>query len=855
MRPPANAVIGHLVWARNGQTWAVWRVHSTPYLWLPQRRKMSEHARVRSALAALPTGEAMVLSVASRIDPAEVVDAMVDRIDLAEHQGWADMVEAALDRLELVELYERRAYLCVQLPDRGNRWRALWRAASAPMLSGFSLAATPIARGELVGAARQADDLATRLRSLRLEPATAGEIRWLYARSLRRGLISEPPRMGWPEPRLRRITRAATPAVASPSLASLVDGVFHEGGAPDDEDRPWHRRYLRIDSAGGVSYQALAAVADAPQQFGFPGGVSEWLYVADQMPFPVDWACRIRVVPNQDASRGAARQQRELAGQAAEYDAEPAGPPPSLAAAMDAVDDERAQLAAAPSEPELQATMIYAVAADRLDDLEQRVGLLQAAYKAAEWDMPVPTGGQRELFEAMLPGAPTTRVCGDYRQYMLPRDLAAGMPFAGAALGDERGMLLGASRDAGCARPVLIDPAAGPAQDRDGSIAVFGALGTGKSYLAKRLATTALLRGGQMLLVDRTEAGEYVRFAHAMSEAGLSVQVATIGDQDGLLLDPLVVFRDDPDTATQTAVGYLGMLCGVEPTSLEAAHLSRAARKIATRGGRLGDILTELQAVTSPEATEARQLGLRLEALSQNRFAAAAFGTGQHSVDTNADCVVIHLPHLAVPSRETMLSEHLARRLLPEQVASLGLLYLVTAMAQRVAYRHPDRFAALCLDEAWALTFTMPGQQLLSDGIRDGRKHNAAVWIFSQHPDDLPTGLRDLVSTRYVFGLSGGAAETALRWLGVDVSEENLELLEEWTNRPEHGPGEPSECLLRDPSGRIGRLEIAQAETEMLRHGFESNPTRITAPADAGLSPPEALPQGDMSPRRDSEAR
>jgi AAA-like domain len=740
--------------------------------------------------------------------------------------------------LESVELYRRRHYLVAQLPDpqRRNRLSSWWRGVSGPLLAGFGLDAPPIPLREIEAAARQAEELRAQLRTVRLEVPEPGEIRWLYARAVRRGLVDEPPLAGWPDPRLRYVPHGNDLAVTSPSLAPLVEANFRNGGTREDEDRPWHRRYLRVETDSGVSYQTFAVVADAPQQFAFPGGLSEWLMVADQLPFPVDWAARIRAVPNQTAARSAIRHQRELAGQVAEYESEPAGPPPSLAAAMDAIDDERAQLAANPSEPELHVAMVYAVWADNLPELEQRVGWLQTLYRASEYHLPAPTGGQLDLFEALLPGSGTPRVCQDYRQYLLPRDLAAGMPFAGVGLGDPAGMLLGASRDAGCARPVLMDPAAGPRNDRDGSVAAFGALGSGKSYLAKRLAAAVLLRGGQMLLIDRTQAGEYVRFAKAMSDVGVTTQVVTIGTDDGLLLDPLRTF-DGPDAA-QAAVGYLGMVCGADPTSLEAATLTRAVRQVHDDGGRLVDVLGVLDALAKKgsEYRHARELSLRLAAIRENRYGAPAWGTTGASVRTDVDCTVIHLPNLAIPSRDVLLSEHLSRKLLAEQICSLGLLYLTTALARHVAYAHPDRFAALCLDEAWALTSTLPGQQLLLDVLRDGRKHNAAGWVFSQHPDDLTPDLRDLVSTRFVFGLSGDAAAAGLAWVGVDPSRPNVDLLESWAARREpdqrgNSGGRPPECLLRDASARIGHIQIAEAEIEAFRVGFESNPTRIPAPA------------------------
>ena len=864
MRPPAAAVIGHLVWSRTGRVWAVWRVKESPYRWLPTRRKLAEHSRVRTMLAGLPD-ESMVLSVAARIDPGEVADGMINGIDLGQHPGWLDAVDATLDRLEAADLYRRRHYLCVQLPKKSGRaqFGNLWRSASSSVLAAWGQAPPPVPGREINAALRQADELEAQLGAVQLERVTAGELRWLYARSARRGLSSEPTLAGWAEPRMQWVARRGEPVVTSPSLAPLLDGRFQEGGDGDDEDRPLHRRFLKVTTDEGISYQTFACVADAPQRFSFPGGLSEWLFVADQLPFPVDWCCRIRAIPNSQATRAATRQQRELAGQVHEFDAEPAGPPPSLAAAMDAVDDERAALSANPADPELQVAMIFATWAPTLLELEQRAKTLQRIYQGAEFHLPRPTGGQMSMFEALLPGSTTPSACHDYRQYLLPRDLAAGMPFAGSAVGDNGGMLLGASRDAGCVRPVLLDPASGPRHDRDGSLAVFGTLGSGKSYLSKRLAATVLMRGGKMIMIDRTQAGEYVRFAAAMAEVGIRSQVVTVNDDGGLLLDPLRVFT--PATARQVALGYLGMVCGLDGTSLEAAALDKAVENVARPGGQLFDVLHELERLNDhggPEFRHGRELALRLRAIANNRFGAPAWGEGP-SIDTSADCTVIHLPNLAVPRREVLLTEHLSRKMLPEQVCSLGLLYLVAALARGIVFDEQGRFAALTMDEAWALTSTLPGQQLLEEVLRDGRKHNAAGWVFSQNPDDLPAELRDLISVRFVFGLTGEAAVSGLRWMGVDPSRENIDMLENWAARREvvsgpdgdFVPHEPPECLLRDAAGRVGRLQVLDAETELLRAGFESNPTRLAARAadleelaadrlDAGQPPPLPLGAG-----------
>ncbi len=70
----------------------------------------------------------------------------------------------------------------------------------------------------------------------------------------------------------RRVGEGDAARVTGPDLQPLADGVFYEGGAAEDANRPPHRRYLRVDTAAGTGYQALLAIADMPREFFFPDG-------------------------------------------------------------------------------------------------------------------------------------------------------------------------------------------------------------------------------------------------------------------------------------------------------------------------------------------------------------------------------------------------------------------------------------------------------------------------------------------------------------------------------------------------------------------------------------------------------
>ena len=422
---------------------------------------------------------------------------------------------------------------------------------------------------------------------LPLDPVTAGEIRWLYARSMRRGLEDDPPFDDSWEPPVRTLSGGRrSPAV----LAPLTDAVVREGGGPDDEDRPHHRRYVRIDTAQGTAFQTALALADMPHDWTFPGGGGEWLHHLDDLAFPLDWAVRIRSVANAEAQVKVRRQHRQLIGQVDEYDGEVTGAPPSLAEAIAAVDDQRAELAANPAEPELQATIIVSVAAGSLAALEDQASTLLGFFEPHDYAFGRPTGGQLALLRSMLPGTAAAPVCRDYTQYLLPRDLAAGAPFCGSAVGDPAGLLLGTSLDTGTSAPVLLDPAYGPQVGRTASLAVVGALGSGKSYFLKRICWDTIARGGQVVTIDRSSRGEYAAFARV---APGRAHIVRLGSDAEVCLDPLRTFTGE--SRTGVTLGFLSLLAGCSPHTEEGAALAEAVYQAAQQPqARLGDVLEAL---------------------------------------------------------------------------------------------------------------------------------------------------------------------------------------------------------------------------------------------------------------------
>ena len=112
------------------------------------------------------------------------------------------------------------------------------------------------------------------------------------------------------------------------------------------------------------------------------------------------------------------------------------------------------------------------------------------------------------------------------------------------------------------------------------------------------------------------------------------------------------------------------------------------------------------------------------------------------------------------------------------------------------------------------------------DLIRDGRKHYAAVWAFSQLPGDLTGGadsedIDTLLGYRVVFRQSPGTSGDALRFLGSDGHDDNLETVTSL---------QTGECLMRDPSGRLGLVRIGAPDDPATVAAFSTTPgaSRVT---------------------------
>jgi len=398
----------------------------------------------------------------------------------------------------------------------------------------------------------------------------------------------------------------------------------------------------------------------------------------------------------------------------------------------------------------------------------------------------------------------------DYVQYLLPRDLAAAMPFASAEIGDPGGMLLGYSLDGGTFRPVLFDPGYGPSINASGSVLMCGDLGSGKSWGLKGINIGTIERGGQVVALDR--AGEYVRLARALD---CRAEIVDVEAHSELCLDPLRIFKG-PE-AIDISLGFLTLLAGVAPQDLQGLAMEEAIREVARRPNpRLRDVIAVLERTAGDDA-DARIVYRKLSTYAENELGQLAFGDGE-ALRLDADFIVFHTPGLDLPTQEELQNEHLFKRLLPRKVLSQALLYLVAGVTRRVICADIGRFSAALWDEVWSITSYPQGKDLAHETLREARRKNGALWLATQRATDLgDSTLAELIPNRFLYRHGHGAAE-ALRFLGMDVTERAVEAL---SNQSEETDGR---CLYQDVRKRIGYIQVLGPDDAELRAAMDTNP-------------------------------
>ena len=813
-RSPARAMTGNLMWTRTGTVWAIWRLKAMPY----GLREFREKVAVRDAHQGLLrgiVGESLVMGICVGLDPATIVERMMADVDLAANPDWALECEATLDTLDVLEPGARAHFLAVPLgAQKGwDRFAEPMRGMKAELRAQLGLPAElpPVAVATRLG--EQARQIATTIPHVfEPTPATPAQMVWLQAHAQRRGLGID---LDLPEPN-EGIRGASTQRHAG---CALPEPLIDEGGQTDLSRRdvrtmnPASRRYVKVLDSGdpdaSASFQVVQTIAELPSGgIAFPGG--EFIGQIDDFgfDFDVDWAIRLQVRSQSEVASANRRALANINDQLMQRDSESISLDSQISRAARDLAEYTAILQSDENEVEVLATTILCVAAEDATTAMDRGRVLRSAFGGRGFRIVAPLGYQRDLWWAMLPGVPTARVVRDYAQIYTSRTFAASMPLTSTDLGDRSGSPLALNITSGRSGIVMHDIAGAIESDVSGSVAVAGELGGGKSVTLKRICGDVVDRGGRMIAADRTTVGEYAIFADSIARA----TVVDVNDPV-FSLDPLRIFG--LTVGTPIAQSFLNRLLGFKPMSEMGGLLDDVlvADYMATHDLRaLGDVIEHLSTLSGEAA---KQLAQRMRLFARKPYGRVIFDSAVPALDLTSRAIIVRTHTLQLPSASELENTLLFDQLPAEKLFGRAIYALIAGLARALCFADTSELAVFVCDECHHITASPEGSEELSNFVRDGRKHKAALLLGSHDPiaDFGSETMRGLIPTRILMRHQDRAlARNGLEWLGLDSTSD--ELLDEVMKRlspvgpdgvPPHRRGE---ALMRDSHGNVGKVKV-----------------------------------------------
>ncbi len=824
---------GNLLFCADGSTWAVWRALPRESARSAGKQLHELYSRTVMFMKSL-RGEVMLASLCEQVQPHAIIRRCLDDIDLDKNPHWAETVHNAWDQLDDLDVLGRSYWIAK--PLTGNGWRdggrTLLRAVGVALNAGLGIPPRPVSPQIVAEVQELASVTEQELGgAIPLRPATEAELLWWLSRAPVRGVR---------EPQLDR-TAAVHNSGATLShgrgrarLVRLRGTVFDEGGRTDEPTslgnplQVLNKRFLKCvtpDDDGLIeSYQAYLVLAEMPRAFTFPG--HEILSRLADIGFGVDYVLRISAKTNDEARAANRRRTRDLMGQDDEHGGDTAGVPADVHSAQEEIQHKNARLGASTTEIELEVGVIACVWGTTAAECDAHAKTLRQTFLGGEYKWERPLGGQKQLYQALLPGYRTPLVVRECSQNLLASDCAMLLPMSSTEFGDPSGALFGMVLDGGAISPFLLDPTYGPTHDSSGGVAVIGELGSGKSVVLKNIAAVVrLMLDGRVIAIDRTRSREWDPVARALPGNCQVVDIIdptldserAAGTELRHSCDPLRVFRGKTKSSTGIAETFFASWLDLESNSAERDALGRGLDQVSgtpdVSSNALIDVLAE-RGIADPAA---RSLAERLLRLRRDPITRPIFDADLEPVDLlSADMVVFCTNEVPLPNTLEMSNERMAARIPPRKLFGRAFHLLIAAIAKEVCFG-TQRWGQFICDEAYNVTGTPEGQQIALEFVRDGRKHGADAAFGSHTERDLGDEvLRGLIAVRMLGRhRDSGLARHGLAWLGVDPADTRYqEIVTKDLSPLNPAGGEPErraragEFLVRDHSGRVGKVKV-----------------------------------------------
>lgn len=586
---------------------------------------------------------------------------------------------------------------------------------------------------------------------------------------------------------------------------------------PKDEDTTRETFKLRKVTNGENQEQLVQflVVSKMPTENQHPG--SEWLYQLQKiLLFPVGVSIRAHLKSNEQTKKELKNVTLQYADQKQQVmNADDANMDGAVVEAKAGADEQGVRLQKSGA-PTYSTSIVIRVAGDDRQELNMRVDEVKRALAQRNMNVRSPYGDSMKYLMEFIPTS--TRISKDYYMHMESGVLAGMMFGATTNVGDNRGFLIGFTKD--LQKPVFIQPDLA-AKNFVGinnvfdslSIQVAGETGKGKSVFMNLFSLLAALTTGSQVLVidpkgDRKLWNEGLPF---IPKEHINIWTLGKGNQDAGSLDPFRTSAERQE-GKSTAMDLLTYLANVDLEDDKYAYLSEAVEFAGDfHDPCIGVVINHLQDLydNPPKLEiEGRQRDLSsllgtLRSLENSALASLLFGkVGQEykTLNITTPIQVIMVENLLLPDKDKV------KKRAAEKISEAIMISLTAFTKQFILNTPKTQHKIILQDEAKSIEASEIGREQLDWIKRNGRYYNTSLIEGTQRSRDYSSASH--IGMKFCFQQTDKEdARTALGFFNLPQTINNVETIQKF------GRGE---CLFQDIYGRSAVIHIHPIYQELL---------------------------------------
>ncbi|MBC1318493.1 ATP-binding protein [Listeria booriae] len=576
-----------------------------------------------------------------------------------------------------------------------------------------------------------------------------------------------------------------------------------------------HNGYLTIEQLDKTHYISILPIVSTPDATFGSAFVQQ---LRDTLPFPLETQIHVRLQRREKDMTNVNKIRRRLYHQ--EKDRDKTDQPLDEDDVINTGEDALKDLQKGMKEHTFRlakTTILFIVAADSKEEMEQRIKNVQYAIGATKFKVYQPIVDQLALFHQSLLGVP-------YTFRLFEREMTTGYVWdlgldVERDIGNKHGLPLGrvitkkSFRDANEARqasskvvwfnPALTKKAITGSRFTNGNTLIVGPPGQGKSVTVKYIFCWLPSLGQKVLYIDPKDETEdffekasnvyadnsdFKQFVDRVNFMRLSGEEKNRG-----MLDPLLFLEgEEAETAASEALEELGEVEKHPETSTAKKVLIKRAIKQTMK-----HVTPNMTRVVEYIRKEDAELAEHIEGYDKT-IGRVLFGKdNSRRIDFGNPITVLGIAGLKLQTVDEVKEQ---KKMTPlqrvSQVIMENVYRLVTIFSTD---RNQD--AAIIFDEAGGLENTASGREKMDDSLRKGRANNTDIYLVTQAEGDFASEQKkELISYKFIFRPNDTKAqERSLRFLNLQVNDENKAVIENLKQ---------GTCLFQDHMGRTQPIVI-----------------------------------------------